>query len=120
MSYLDSFKLSSDYFEEKPMQLVEENPFSYIIKNPYENFIAISRYARWIPEENRRETWKESVDRYFKFILNHLKEKFDYTPDPIVLSNLKDAVYSRNVMPSMRAVMTAGVALERDNAAGYN
>lgn len=120
MSYLDSFKLSSDYFEEKPMELVEESPFSYVIKNPYENFIAVSRYARWISEENRRETWKESVDRYFNFILNHLKEKFNYDPDPIILSNLKDAVYSRNVMPSMRAVMTSGEALKRDNAAGYN
>ena len=120
MSYLESFKLSSDYFEEKPMQFVEESPFSYIIKNPYENFIAISRYARWIPSESRRETWKESVDRYFSFMLNHLKQKFDYVPDPVVLSNLKDAVYSRNVMPSMRAVMTSGPALERDNAAGYN
>ena len=120
MSYLDSFKLSSDYFEEKPMEFVEDNPFSYIIKNPYENFIAISRYARWIPEEGRRETWKESVDRYFDFMIKHLKEKFNYTPDSVVLSNLKDAVYSRNVMPSMRAVMTAGAALERDNAAGYN
>lgn len=120
MSYLDSFKLSSDYFEEKPMELVQESPFSYTIKNPYENFIAISRYARWIPEEGRRETWKESVDRYFNFMLNHLKLKFNYEPDPVILSNLKDAVYSRNVMPSMRAVMTAGTALERDNAAGYN
>ncbi len=120
MSYLESFKLSSDYFEEKPMEFIEEDPSSFLIKNPYENFIAISRYARWMPEENRRETWKETVDRYFNFMLNHLNKNFGYTPDPIMLSNLKNAVYSRNVMPSMRAVMTAGAALERDNAAGYN
>ena len=42
-----------------------------VIENPYENFIALSRYARWIPEENRRETWGETVDRYFSFMLNH-------------------------------------------------
>ncbi len=47
---------------------------SKTIANPYENFIALSRYARWIPEENRRETWGETVDRYFSFMLNHLKE----------------------------------------------
>jgi ribonucleoside-diphosphate reductase alpha chain len=120
MTYLDSFKTSSDYFEMKPMEYVSENPDSYLISNPYENFIAISRYARWIPEESRRETWKETVDRYFNFMLAHLKKKHDYVPDEVILSNLKNEVYSRNVMPSMRAVMTAGAALERDNAAGYN
>lgn len=108
------------YFEEKPMSYIGESPFSYTIKNPYENFIALSRYARWLPEEGRRETWKETVDRYFAFMLDHLKKNYNYVPDEVVLSNVKDAVYSRNVMPSMRAVMTAGAALERDNAAGYN
>ena len=46
------------------------------IENPYENFIALSRYARWLPEENRRETWKETVDRYFSFMLNHFIQIF--------------------------------------------
>ena len=120
MTKIKNFNQSSDYFEEKPMSLIEINENSALIDNPYENFIAMSRYARWIPGENRRETWKETVDRYFSFMLNHLKEDFDYTPDEILLSNLKDAVYKRNVMPSMRAVMTSGPALERDNVAGYN
>ena len=93
---------------------------SKIIENPYENFIALSRYARWIPEENRRETWGETVDRYFNFMLNHLSENFNYTPDEKLVSELKNAVYDRNVMPSMRAVMTAGAALDRDHVAGYN
>jgi len=93
---------------------------SKTIENPYENFIALSRYARWIPEENRRETWGETVDRYFKFMLNHLHENFGYVPEVGLVSELVDAVYNRNVMPSMRAVMTAGAALERDNVAGYN
>ena len=93
---------------------------SRIIENPYENFIALSRYARWIPEENRREKWGETVDRYFAFMLNHLSKNFNYTPDPEFVEELKNAVYDRNVMPSMRAVMTAGAALDRDHVAGYN
>jgi ribonucleoside-diphosphate reductase alpha chain len=93
---------------------------SRVIENPYENFIALSRYARWMPEENRREKWGETVDRYFDFMIDHLKNNFNYTPNDIVVKELKNAVYDRNVMPSMRAVMTAGPALARDHVAGYN
>ena len=93
---------------------------SKTIENPYENFIALSRYARWLQEENRRETWGETVDRYFSFMLDHLKTNYNYSPSPKLLEELKDAVYNRNVMPSMRAVMTAGAALDRDHVAGYN
>ena len=91
-----------------------------IIENPYENFIALSRYARWIPEDNRRETWGETVDRYFAFVLDHLFQNYNYEPSTKLIEELKDAVYNRNVMPSMRSVMTAGAALERDHVAGYN
>ena len=93
---------------------------SKIIENPYENFIALSRYARWIPEENRRETWGETVDRYFSFMLNHLSQNYKYTPDKNIIEELRQSVYNRDVMPSMRAVMTAGAALDRDHVAGYN
>ena len=93
---------------------------SKTIENPYENFIALSRYARWMPEENRRETWVETVDRYFNFMTDHLEKNYKYIPDIKLLEELKDAVYNRNVMPSMRAVMTAGAALDRDHVAGYN
>ena len=93
---------------------------SKVIENPYENFIALSRYARWMPEENRREKWGETVDRYFDFMLNHLQKNFNYSPDKKLVYELKEAVYDRNVMPSMRAVMTAGAALDRDHVAGYN
>ena len=92
---------------------------SRTIENPYENFIALSRYARWLQEENRRETWGETVDRYFDFMTNHLS-KMDYVPDAKLLAELKQSVYDRNVMPSMRSVMTAGAALDRDHVAGYN
>ena len=90
------------------------------IENPYENFIAISRYARWIPTENRRETWGETVDRYFDFMVGHLNKEHSYVPDPALVNELKSEVFNRNVMPSMRSVMTAGDALNRDNVAGYN
>jgi ribonucleoside-diphosphate reductase alpha chain len=90
------------------------------IENPYENFIALSRYARWLEDENRRETWGETVDRYFKFMVNQLETKHNYKPDPKVVAELRDAVFNRNVMPSMRSVMTAGVALDRENVSGYN
>ena len=93
---------------------------SRIIENPYENFIALSRYARWMPEENRRETWGETVDRYFAFMLDHLFKNYNYEPETKLVEDLKKAVYDRNVMPSMRAVMTAGAALDRDHVAGYN
>jgi len=93
---------------------------SNTIANPYENFIALSRYARWIPEENRRETWGETVDRYFDYMLNHLKQNHNYIPTEKLVAELKDGVFKRNVMPSMRSVMTSGAALERDNVAGYN
>ena len=92
---------------------------SRIIENPYENFIALSRYARWLEDKNRRETWGETVDRYFNFMLSHLKDQ-GYTPNDKIVKELKDAVFNRNVMPSMRSVMTAGTALERENVSGYN
>jgi ribonucleoside-triphosphate reductase (thioredoxin) len=90
------------------------------IENPYENFIALSRYARWLESENRRETWSETVDRYFNFMVIQLREKHGYVPDDKILEELREAVFNRNVMPSMRSVMTAGAALERENVSGYN
>jgi ribonucleoside-diphosphate reductase alpha chain len=93
---------------------------SRTIENPYENFIALSRYARWLSEENRRETWGETVDRYFEFMLNHLFKEHSYEPESKLLEELKLAVFNRDVMPSMRSVMTAGAALDRDHVAGYN
>ena len=93
---------------------------SRVIENPYENFIALSRYARWISDENRREAWGETVDRYFNFMLDYLKNNFNYTPNKDLVDELKKFVYDRNVMPSMRSVMTAGPALDRDHVAGYN
>jgi ribonucleoside-diphosphate reductase alpha chain len=93
---------------------------SQTIANPYENFIALSRYAKWVEAEGRRETWGETVDRYFNFMTNHLKVNHNYIPNEKLVAELKEFVFERNVMPSMRSVMTSGAALERDNVAGYN
>lgn len=89
------------------------------IENPYENFIALSRYARWIESEQRRETWGETVNRYMTF-MNDYAKKLGVTPDQEWLNEVETAIFNRNAMPSMRALMTAGPALARDHVAGYN
>jgi ribonucleoside-diphosphate reductase alpha chain len=86
----------------------------------YETFIAKSRYSRFIDTEQRREHWSETVDRYISFISNHLATKQNYTLSAELKEELRTAILNREVMPSMRAMMTAGEALERDNTAGYN
>ena len=86
----------------------------------YEEFIAKSRYARYLEEEDRRENWGETVARYFEFMQDHLLDKHDYMIPKDVLIELQDAVTAKEVLPSMRSIMTAGDALERDNVSGYN
>ena len=91
-----------------------------MIDTVYEEFIAKSRYARYLEAEDRRENWTETVDRYFEFMETHLHDKHDYLIPQSVLDELREAVLAKEVLPSMRAIMTAGDALERDNTAGYN
>jgi len=79
----------------------------------YQNFIATSRYARWLDDEQRRETWDETVQRYVDYIAEKVKGS-------LPKAEIYDAIYNLEVMPSMRALMTAGKALDRDNTAGYN
>ena len=81
----------------------------------YQQFIALSRYARWLPDEGRRETWSETVDRYIDNVVRRAIPGED-----TVVNNIRDAILSLSVMPSMRMMMTAGPALDRDNTAGYN
>ena len=90
------------------------------LPSSYQDFIHLSRYSRWLENENRRETWEETVDRYFNFFEKHLKDNHNYVEDKEVVEELRSAVLNLEVMPSMRALMTAGVALERENVAGYN
>jgi ribonucleoside-triphosphate reductase (thioredoxin) len=78
----------------------------------YQRFIHASRYARWVPDENRRETWEETVSRYTNFF----KGRYDSFP----AEEVNQAIRELKVMPSMRCLMTAGNALERDEIAGYN
>ena len=86
----------------------------------YQKFIHQSRYARWKGEDSRRETWEETVSRYFNFMSDHLEDNFDYILPPEIRERLENRVLNLDIMPSMRALMTAGVALERCNVAGYN
>jgi ribonucleoside-diphosphate reductase alpha chain len=86
----------------------------------YQNFIHLSRYSRWIDEKGRRETWEETVDRYFTFFDEHLRENYNYKIPVELRKELKDAVLNLDIMPSMRCLMTAGEALRRDHVAGYN
>lgn len=86
----------------------------------YQEFIHLSRYSRWVPELGRRETWEETVQRYFTFFKQHLKTRCEYELSHQTESELKNAIMSLDVMPSMRCLMTAGPALERDEVAGYN
>jgi ribonucleoside-diphosphate reductase alpha chain len=79
----------------------------------YQKFIAVSRYARWIEDKGRRETWDETVQRYVDYITEKVK---GHLPKQQIF----EAIKKLEVMPSMRALMTAGPALERDNTAGYN
>jgi ribonucleoside-triphosphate reductase (thioredoxin) len=90
------------------------------ITDPYRNFIHISRYARWIESENRRETWQETVDRYCNFMRDHLVLNHGYSPNAKVFNEVREAILNHHIMPSMRALMTAGPALERDHIAAYN
>ena len=90
------------------------------LENDYRNFIHLSRYARWLPEKGRRETWPETVTRYFDFFTEHLKETTKYTMESTVRKALEQAVLHNQIMPSMRALMTAGNALKQNNIAGYN
>ena len=80
----------------------------------YEKFIASSRYARWMPKEERRENWDETCRRYTDYWLD--KELINEKE----ADELFRAVHEGLVMPSMRCMMTAGKALDRDNVAGFN
>ena len=86
----------------------------------YQNIIAMSRYARWNEEKQRRETWQETVTRLLDFYKGYLKNKHDYDLPKEIYTDLYVAMVTLKVMPSMRAMMTAGPALERNHIAAYN
>jgi ribonucleoside-diphosphate reductase alpha chain len=86
---------------------------SNYLPTDYQTFIATSRYARWLEDENRRETWVETVQRYINYIATTGLPADD-------LEEIEEAILNLEVMPSMRALMTAGVAADRDNTCIYN
>jgi len=73
------------------------------LPTPYQEYIHLSRYARYRYEDNRRETWDETVDRYFEFFKEHLKEECKFNLTPKMSEPIKEAVKNLEVMPSMRA-----------------
>jgi ribonucleoside-diphosphate reductase alpha chain len=93
---------------------------SNFLPTSYQEFIHLSRYSRWLEDKGRRETWEETIDRYFNFFTEHLEETCNYKLPKKLREELEDAVLSQRVMPSMRCLMTAGEALKRENIAGYN
>ncbi len=87
--------------------------------NNYQTYIATSRYSRWLDKENRRETWYETVNRYKEYFYSRLPEdEIDKYKQEFL--EAISAIKNLEIAPSMRSLMTAGAALERDNIAGYN
>src|SRR5210317_1930438 len=93
---------------------------SNMLPTPYQQFIHKSRYARWIEDEQRRENWDETVSRYISFMDSYVHDKHGYKLDSSLINELEEAILNLRVMPSMRAMMTAGDALDRDAVCGYN
>src|SRR5690242_8165993 len=87
--------------------------------SPYQSFIAISRYARWDDENQRREFWEESADRYLTFLSEHTLHNYGYDMSD-AMPYLREKFVGLEALGSMRALMTAGPALDRSNIAGYN
>jgi len=93
---------------------------SNFLPTEYQSFIHMSRYSRWKPEEGRRETWSETVQRLINFFADHVDRNLGVKFENSTWDRLEDAILNTSVMPSMRALMTAGEALRRENIAGYN
>jgi len=98
------------------MQQKDRSNEPQYLPTDYQTFIALSRYARWLEDKNRRETWAETVDRYIDNVVRPVLGKNSGE----TVSILREAIFNLEVMPSMRMLMTAGPALERDNTCGYN
>jgi ribonucleoside-diphosphate reductase alpha chain len=99
------------------MSLVDNK--GYII-DPYRNFIHTSRYARWLDDKGRRETWAETVARYVGFMRKHMTTNYGYAKDDPNFDLVEKAILEHEIMPSMRALMAAGPAMEADNICAYN
>jgi len=88
------------------------------LPTPYQSFIHKSRYSRWLPEEQRREEFDETVSRFIDNMVNQALASVDYVGN--INHEIEQAILGLEVMPSMRAMMTAGKAADRDNTCIYN
>lgn len=87
----------------------------------FEDFVAVDKYCRWLPELNRRETWVEAVDRYFDYLIKRLDLSTKLPIEEMQeIGKIRQAMKDRQVFGSMRALMTAGPALDKDDVAAYN
>lgn len=91
-----------------------------LLPSEYQSFVHLSRYARWLPSEGRRESWEETVSRLILFFEEHLKKNHDFDLGKTTANRLKKGILNLEVVPSMRALWAAGLAAERDNVACYN
>ena len=91
-----------------------------MLPTDYQSFIHQSRYSRWSEEDGRRETWGETVNRLLNFYKSFIKDNHDCSMTKELFTDLYEALTSLKIMPSMRAMMTAGPALERNHIAAYN
>ena len=104
----------------KPKVQKETQPAEQTLPTTYQEYIHLSRYARWDYDLKRRETWNETVNRYFNFFSEWLEENHSFKLSDDQKLELETAVKELQVMPSMRCLMTAGPALKKENVSGYN
>ena len=93
---------------------------SNYLPTEYQSFIHMSRYSRWLEEEGRRETWGETVGRLVSFFKSHIDTNYEGGVTDKEWNEIEESILSLEVMPSMRALMTAGKALDREHVSGYN
>ena len=93
---------------------------SNYLPTEYQSFIHMSRYSRWLEDEGRRETWGETVGRLVSFFKAHIDTNYKGGVTDKEWNQIEESILSLEVMPSMRALMTAGKALDREHVAGYN
>ena len=86
----------------------------------YASTIHKTRYARWREDLGRREHWGETVERYVEYFEDMLKTRHNFSVRPSERQGVYDAIYNLDVMPSMRSLMTAGVALRSAEVANFN
>lgn len=86
----------------------------------FQRYIHLSRYARYLDDKKRRETWPETVQRYVDFMTSSMRERLGFEVDEFMRADIHNAILNLEVLPSMRALMTAGPAAGRENVAMYN